>query len=84
MTQVFILVRAREGPTSSRGGRYLYFIHLSAYSREYKLVGRGKDPKSLRLVEASANIAVEEKTVKCSPLLLEALDVPIYIFKEDL
>jgi hypothetical protein len=35
------------------------------------LIGREKDPKSLGLIEASANIAVEEKTVKCSPLPLK-------------
>jgi hypothetical protein len=32
---------------------------------EYKLVGRGTDPKSLGLNEASANIIVEVKTMKC-------------------
>jgi hypothetical protein len=26
----FILVRAKEGPTSSRGGKYCIFLHLSA------------------------------------------------------
>jgi hypothetical protein len=41
-TQVFILVRAREGPASSRGGLDLYYLHLSACGREYKLTGRGK------------------------------------------
>jgi hypothetical protein len=60
MTQVFILVRARENPTSSRGGRDLYYLHLSACSMEYKLSGREKDPKSLGLIEASANIVVEK------------------------
>jgi hypothetical protein len=35
----------------------------------------GEDPKSLRLLEASANIYVEVKTVKCSLALPEALDV---------
>jgi hypothetical protein len=53
-------------------------LHLSACSRENKLVGREKDPKSLKLIEASVNIAVEVKTVKCSPPLPEALDVSIY------
>jgi hypothetical protein len=59
-------------------------LHLSAYSREYKLVGRGKDPKSLGLIEASANIIMKVKTMKCSPALSEALDVSIYSLKEDL
>jgi hypothetical protein len=42
-------------------------LHLSACNREYKLIGRGKDPKSLGLIEAGAYITVEEKTVKYSP-----------------
>jgi hypothetical protein len=46
-------------------------LHLCACSREYKLSGRGKDPKSLGLIEASANIVMEEKTVKCSPASLK-------------
>jgi hypothetical protein len=46
-------------------------LHLSAYSREYKLSEREKDPKSLWLIEASANIVVEEKTMKCSPISLK-------------
>jgi hypothetical protein len=41
------------------------YLHLSAYSSEYKLTGRGKDPKSLGLIETNVNIVVEEKTVKC-------------------
>jgi hypothetical protein len=65
-TSRFILVWARENPTSNRGRWDLYYLHLSACSREYKLIGRGKDPKSLRLIEASANVVVEVKTVKCS------------------
>jgi hypothetical protein len=40
-------------------------LHLSACSREYKLSGRGIDPESLGLIEASGNIVVEEKIVKC-------------------
>jgi hypothetical protein len=56
--KLFILVWARQSPTSNRGGCVLYYSYLSACSREYKLVGRGKDPKSLRLIEASANIEV--------------------------
>lgn len=45
--------------------------------------GEGKDPKSLGLIEASANIIVEVKTMKCSPQP-EALDVSIYSLKEGL
>jgi hypothetical protein len=41
----------------------LYYLHLSACSREYKTSGRGKDPKSVELIETSANTVVEEK--KC-------------------
>jgi hypothetical protein len=51
-------------------------LHLSACSREYKLSGRGKDPKSLGLIEARANIVVE-KTIN-----LEAMGHPIYSLKE--
>jgi hypothetical protein len=53
------------------GGRDLYYLHISAWSREYKLSGIEKDPKSLGLIEASANIVVEEKTVKCSSAFLK-------------
>jgi hypothetical protein len=59
-------------------------MHLSACSREYKLVGRGKDTKSLGLIVPSVNITMEEKTVKCSPRFLETLDVPIYSPKKGL
>jgi hypothetical protein len=45
-------------------------MHLSACSREYKLVGRGKDPMSLGLIEASATITAEVRTMKCSPACL--------------
>jgi hypothetical protein len=45
---------------------------------EYKLFGRVKDPKSLELIETSANIIVEGEIVKCSPSLPEAMYVPIY------
>jgi hypothetical protein len=57
-------------------------LHLSACSREYKLIRRGKDPKSLRLIEASANVVVEVKTVKCSPTPLKPWTVHIYSLKE--
>ena len=46
-------------------------MHLSACIREYKLIERGKDPKSLGLIEASANIVVEVRIVKCSPAFLK-------------
>jgi hypothetical protein len=52
-------------------------LHLSVCNREYKLIGRGEDPKSLGLIEASANIVVEVRTMKCSPCLLEAMNYPI-------
>jgi hypothetical protein len=58
-------------------------LHLSVCSREYKLIERGEDPKSLRLIEATANIVVEVRTVKCSPCLLEAVDCPIYSLNKD-
>jgi hypothetical protein len=58
-------------------------LHLSTYSREYKLVGRGKDLKSLGLIKASANTTVEVKTVECSPLP-EAMETSIYRLKESL
>ena len=53
-------------------------MHLSAYSREYKLSEREKDPKSLWLIEASANIVVEVKTVKYSCALLKQWS-PLFI-----
>jgi hypothetical protein len=40
--------------------------------------GEGKDPKSLGLIEASANIRVEVKTVKCSPSRLKPW-APLFI-----
>jgi hypothetical protein len=45
-------------------------------------MGRGKDPKSLGLNEASTNNVVEVNTVKCSPALPEVVDSPIYSLKE--
>jgi hypothetical protein len=39
---------------------------------------RGEDPKSLGLIEASVNIAVEVKTVKCSPASLKP-QTPLFI-----
>jgi hypothetical protein len=57
-------------------------LHLSAYSREYKLNERGKDPKSLRLIEASANIVGGEnhEVFACLP---EVVGYPIYSLKEE-
>jgi hypothetical protein len=46
------------------------------------LAGEGKDPKSLGLIEASTNIVVEAKPVKCSPILTEAQDSSIYSLEE--
>jgi hypothetical protein len=37
---------------------------------------RGKDTKSLGLIEASANIVVEEKTMKCLSCPLKVIDCP--------
>ena len=42
------------------------------------------DPKSLRLIEPSANIVVEVKTVKCSLALPKTLDASLYSIKEGL
>jgi hypothetical protein len=55
----FILVRAIEGPTFSRGDENYIILHLSACSRGYNLVERGSGsqiPKYLKVIEASANI----------------------------
>jgi hypothetical protein len=60
----------------------LYYLHVSACSREYKLVGRGKGSQILGLIEASANIHVESKTVNCSSSFSEALGTSIYSIKE--
>jgi hypothetical protein len=42
----FILVRAKEGPTSSGEGRVLYFLAPRCLRRGYKLVREGTEPKS--------------------------------------
>jgi hypothetical protein len=52
----FILVRAMQSPTYSRGGWGLYYSHWGACSRDYKHGGKGEVPKSLELIEASVNI----------------------------
>jgi hypothetical protein len=63
VTQVFILVRAREGPTFSRGDEtYITCTQVLAVGNTC-WSGEGKDPDSLGLIGASANISVEVKTV---------------------
>jgi hypothetical protein len=74
----FILVRLEEALLPAEGGGDLYYSHLSACSRVYKLSGRGKDPKSLRMIEANANTKWRRKLVKCSPAPPEAVGYPIY------
>jgi hypothetical protein len=39
----FILVRAREGPTSSEGDETYIILHLGAHSRGYKVDERGSE-----------------------------------------
>jgi hypothetical protein len=39
---------------SVTGGWGLYYSHLGACSRDYKLSGGGEDPESLNVIEASA------------------------------
>jgi hypothetical protein len=56
MTQAIILVQASQGPTSSRGDE-AYIIHTVVPTvGVYKHSGRGEIPKSLEMIEASANI----------------------------
>jgi hypothetical protein len=61
-----------QSPTSSRGGWGLYYSHWDACSRDYKYDGRGEVPKSLELIEASANIKrlSGELTVRLCVLLV--------------
>jgi hypothetical protein len=47
-TRGFILVRAREGPTSSGGGEILYFLTPRCLRRGYKLAREGGEPRSQR------------------------------------
>jgi hypothetical protein len=76
----FILVWARQGPTSNRGGMRLILLAPNACSRVYKHSGRGKDPKSQEMTEASANTEWRRRLVKYSPAW-EAIDCPIYMLK---
>jgi hypothetical protein len=46
--------------------------------------GEGKDPKSLGLIEASANIVVKVKTMKSLSAFPKAMDASIYSLKEGL
>jgi hypothetical protein len=50
-----------QGPTSSRGGWSLYYSYRGVYSMDYKHSGRGEVPKSLELIEASANNVILDK-----------------------
>jgi hypothetical protein len=56
VTQAIILVRATQGPTSSREDE-AYITHtVVPVVRVYKHSERGEVPKSLEMIEASANI----------------------------
>jgi hypothetical protein len=55
-TQAIILVRATQGPTSSREDE-AYITHtVVSVVGVYKHNGRGEIPKSLEMIQASANI----------------------------
>jgi hypothetical protein len=56
MTQVIILVRASRGPTSSRGDEAYITRTVVPVVGVYKHNRRGEVPKSLEMIEASANI----------------------------
>jgi hypothetical protein len=56
MTQAIILVRASRGPTSSRGDEAYITRTVMPLVGVYKHNGRGEVPKSLEMIEASANI----------------------------
>jgi hypothetical protein len=56
MTQAIILVRASRGPTSSRGDDAYITRTVVPLVGVYKHNGRGEVPKSLEMIEASANI----------------------------
>jgi hypothetical protein len=55
-TQAVILVRATQGPTSSRGNETYITRTMVPVVGVYKHGGRGEVPKSLEMIEASANI----------------------------
>jgi hypothetical protein len=56
MTQAIILVRASQGPTSSRGNEAYITRTVVPVVGVYKHGVRGEVPKSLEMIEASANI----------------------------
>jgi hypothetical protein len=55
-TQAVIQVRATQGPTSNRGGETYITCTVVPVVGVYKHGGRGEVPKSLEMIEASANI----------------------------
>jgi hypothetical protein len=56
MTQAIIRVRASRGPTSSRGDETYITRTVVPIVGVYKHSERGEVPKSLEMIEASANI----------------------------
>ena len=56
LTQAIILVRATRGPTSSKGDDTYITRTWVPVVGDYKHSGRGEVPKSLEMIEASANI----------------------------
>jgi hypothetical protein len=56
MTQAIILVQASQGPTSSRGDEAYITRTMVPTVGVYMHRGRGEVPKSLEMIEASANI----------------------------
>jgi hypothetical protein len=66
-----------QGPNFSRGGWGLYYSHRGACSRDYKHNGRGEVPKSLELIEASANTeTLGGKLLSVHPCPVEELPLP--------
>jgi hypothetical protein len=55
-TQAVILVRATQGPTSSRGDEAYITRTMVPVVGFYKHVGRVEVPKSLEMIGTSANI----------------------------
>jgi hypothetical protein len=53
---VIILVRAAQGPTSSKEDEAYIIRTMVPVVGGYKHSGRGEVPKSLEMIEASANI----------------------------
>jgi hypothetical protein len=59
-THTIILVQATQGPTSSReDGAYITRTVVPVVG-VYKHSGRGEIPKSLEMIESSANIRLKE------------------------